>query len=514
MRDVLRRVSAEAIRELAEAYGFDVERDESTALAAAVNERLDDGLDGVYEIPVAESPAEPGARTWEEPSDPYNALSVACHVPPPATHGELLAGTTVGVKDIIAVAGVPMQCGSGVMSGFVPSGDATVTTRLGAAGATITAKTNLDEFAGGGRGRSFRGLIRNPLDEDRIAGGSSGGSAAAVAAGIVDVALGTDTGGSVRKPAAFCGLVGLKPTYGLVPLTGVVENTYTLDHVGPLAPSVEAAAAVLEAIAGKDGRDPASMAAAGRDDYRVGGYVDAVQSPPALGDCRIGVATQGRSDEIDETVARSHRQVLDGLEDAGATLVDVELPYLDQVKHVKNVLSYVELAGFWRDGGTPVRRGGVPNTLDHVGFARRARAANGELNEFYRSRLLTGARLMTAHHGRHYTRALAAKATVRAELTELLADVDAVVTPTVPRPAPLIAAARGSVDYDGVEGEQTYGFGRYTKIANVTGVPAMTVPNEVGQGPAVGLQLLGSPFDERTLLGVGQSVVDALPSDN
>ncbi|AUV80786.1 hypothetical protein C2R22_03220 [Salinigranum rubrum] len=510
MRDLLRRVSGEDVRRLADLYRFDVSRDESTALASAVNDRLDDELDRLYEIPVDDSVANPGERTWREPTDPYNALSVACHVPPTPGHGELLADTTLGLKDLIAVAGVPMQCGSAVMQGFVPSGDATVTARLRAAGATITAKTNLDEFAGGGRGRSFRGLVRNPVDAERIAGGSSGGSAAAVAADIVDAALGTDTGGSIRKPAAFCELVGLKPTYGLVPLTGVVENTYTLDHVGPIASTVEDAATVLEAIAGTDSADPASMAAAGDEQYQTGGYRDAVRSPPPVSDLRLGVATQGLDDDIDETVAARHRHALDELEDAGATLTEVALPFLDQVKHVKNVLSYVELAAYWRDGGAAVRRGGVQNTADHLGFARRARTANGELNEFYRGRLLTGARLATAHDGRHYVRALAARETVREELGARLDGVDAVLTPTVPRLAPLVEDARDSgVDYDGVEGAQ-YGFGRYTKIANVSGAPALTLPNRVDAGPAVGLQLLGSRFDEATLLGVARSVVEAL----
>ena len=511
MRDVLRDVSEREIRRLADAYELDVGASEEATLASAVNDRLDDGLDDLYEVPVADAPDAPGERTWSEPTDPYNALSVACHVPPTPTSSDLLAGTTVGLKDLIAVAGVPMQCASGVMYGFVPSGDATVTTRLRAAGGTITAKTNLDEFAGGGRGQSFRGLVLNPHDEERIAGGSSGGSAAAVAADIVDVALGTDTGGSVRKPASFCGLVGLKPTYGLVPLTGVVENTYTLDHVGPIARTVEDAASVLAAIAGTDERDPASMAAAGADDYRVGDYVDAVRSPPPLSSLRIGVATQGLTDEIDPAIASRHGHAIDELEAAGAHVEECELPYLDQVKHVKNVISYVELAAYWRDGGAPVRRGGVPNTFDQVGFARRARAGNGELNDFYRSRLLAGAWLMTAHDGRHYTRAQAARATIREALAETLSSFDAVVTPTVPRLAPLVAAAEGSTfDYDGLDASSPYGYGRYTKIANVTGVPAVTLPNEAEDGPAVGLQLLGSRFDEETLLGVARRAAETI----
>ena len=514
MRTVLTEVSGEEIRELAQRYGLDVDTAEAASLAAAVTDRLGDGLDDVYEIPVTDGLENGSDRAWEETDDPYNAVAVSCRVPPKPDHTDVLAGRTVGVKDNVAVAGVPMQCSSGVLHGFVPSEDATVAARLREAGGTITAKTNLDEFAGGGRGWSFDGLVGNPRDEERIAGGSSGGSAAAVAADIVDVAVGTDTGGSVRKPAAFCGLVGLKPTYGLVPLTGVVENTYTLDHVGPIARTVEDAARVLSAVAGADRRDPASAAAAGDDAYRVDDYVAAARSPPDPADLRLGVATQGLTDETDDVVAARHRGAVDRLADAGAAVEEVELPHLDVVKHVKNAISYVELAWHWRDGGVPVRRGGGANPFDQLSIRRRFRAGNRELNDFYRSRIFAGAHLMEAHDGRHYARAQAACDVIRADLVETLSGVDAVVTPTVPYLAPeLERVASGGLDYDGLGDEGGHGFGRYTKIANVTGVPAVTVPNDVEAGPAVGTQLLGDPFAEADLLGVAGAVADVLDGD-
>lgn len=395
------------------------------------------------------------------------------------------------------------------MEGYIPSTDATVTERLRRAGAMITAKTTLDEFAGGGRGRTGRGLVTNPRDADRIAGGSSGGSGAAVAAGLVDVALGTDTGGSTRKPAAFCGLVGLKPTYSLVPLTGVIENTYSLDHIETITDDVIDAAAVLEAIAGKDEQDPASMAAAGEDEYRVGGYVDAVADAPDVSDLEIGVATQGITDDIDETVATRHEAAVEELRTAGASIAAVELPYLDQTKQLKNVISYTELAAFWRDRGMPVRRGGAVTPADRTSFSRRAASANLELNDFYRSRLLTGAWLADANDGRHYTRARAAQATVRDALEACLSDHDVLVTPTVPELAPSVEHVEDpKFDYDGLE--SSFGYGRYTKIANVTGAPAVTVPNDVEPGPAVGIQLIGSRFDEATLLGAAEAVFETL----
>lgn len=497
------------IEQLAEKYGFDINRERAAGLVADVGERLSDNLDRIYEIPV-ESSQHCGERSWTESTDKYNALSVECDVAPSADHSGLLEDRTVGIKDIIAVAGIPMQCGSKVMHGFVPSGDAAVTTRLRDAGAIITAKTNLDEFAGGGRGQSFRGTIRNPRDEERIAGGSSGGSAAAVAAELVDIALGTDTGGSIRKPSAFCGVVGLKPTYGLVPLTGVIENTYTLDHVGPIAKDVSNTAHVLEAIAGKDETDVASMAAAGRNDYSVGGYIEATRSAPDLNEVRIGVATQGITDEINDEVSERHRTALESLEDSGATLEEIELPYLDHTKHIKNILSYVELAAYWRARGAPIRRGGIVNTFDQVGFARRNRAANHELNDFYLSRVLAGAQLLEAHDG-FYTRAHAARDVIREELVSELNSVDAIATPTSPFLAPKVNEINDpTFDYDAVNNGSPYGFGRYSKIANVTGVPAITLPNEVLPGAAVGLQLIAAPFEDANLLGVSTAVGEVL----
>lgn len=509
MRDAIRPVTGTEVRELGQKWGIDVSPGEADAMADRVNDRLADDLGAVYDVPVPSGASDPGERPWSEGTDRYNAIRVDCRVPPTADAGDLLDGFTVGLKDLIAVAGVPMRCGSAVMEGFVPATDATVTTRLRDAGATVTAKTTMDEFAGGGRGRTARGLVRNPLDGDRIAGGSSGGSGAAVAAGLVDVALGTDTGGSTRKPAAFCGVVGLKPTYGLVPLSGVIENTYSLDHVGPITRSVSDAARVLEALAGPDATDPASAAAAGEERYRAGGYVEAVGSPPPVDDLRVGVATQGMTDDIEATVAARHRAAVDAIEDAGATLAEIEIPYLDETKHLKNAISYTELAAFWRDGGAPIRRGGSVDPGDRSGFQRRARAATGELNPFYRSRMLAGAHLADAHGARHYVRARAAQATVRDALAAELAHVDVLVTPTVPALAPTVEAVLApDFDYDGLE--SAFGYGRYTKIANVTGVPALTVPNRVEDGPAVGLQLLAPRFDETTLLAAGSRLADVV----
>jgi amidase/aspartyl-tRNA(Asn)/glutamyl-tRNA(Gln) amidotransferase subunit A len=506
MRDTIKGISQREIYELANEFGFAIGPD-TESLVELVNDRLSDGLDDIYEIPIDGTRENLGERTWGDPkTDPYNAVITKCSVPPVEHTTDLLTDITIGLKDNIAVANIPMQAASGVLSGFIPASDAAVTERLRRAGARITAKTTLDEFAAGGRGKTSKGLVKNPRDQNRIAGGTSGGSGAAVAAGIVDAALGTDTGGSLRKPAAFCGIVAIKPTYGLVPLTGIIENTYTIDHVGPAAPTIELTARVLEAIAGKDNRDPASMAAAGSSEWSVGGYVDAVKESPNVEDLHIAVAKQGLTDPIQDKVAKRHSAALDALEYAGATLEERKIPFLDQTKHIKNVLSYVELAAYWRDGSAPVRRGGLVDPNDQAGLADRLHTENEPVNEFFRSRQIAGAHLLKRYGGRHYTQAHAAREVVRDEVIALLEDYDALVTPTVPFFAPELEHVRSpDFDYDGLE-DNSVGYGRYTKIGNITGLPSITVPNDIKEGPGVGFQLIGQPFDDAAILGMSKPV--------
>lgn len=499
MRRTVRQLSEDDLLALAEEWGIDVDEREAAELLPRVNRRLRP-LDEVYEIPL-DPPGTTGDRSWHEPTaetDPYNALVTVCDVGP--TDEGPLTGLEVGLKDNIALAGVPMQCGSAVMEGFVPSEDATVVDRLRAAGATITAKCNLDEFAGGGRGMAADGRISHPSDTDRFPGGSSGGSAAAVLADQVDVALGTDTGGSVRVPAALCGLVGVKPTHGVVPIDGVMENTYSLDHVGVLAGSVDQAAATLDALAGKTERDPASMAAAGHDDYTAGGYAAAAEDPLPPEDLSLVRLTEGFEGSAPGVADRVEGALAD-LSDAGATVTDVSLPASDRVDTIKNCVTYPELAQYWRDGGVPLRRGGG-ESRDQVGFARRAEAANGELNPFYRGRILAGARLLTAHDGRHYSRALAARRQLRERVADALdeAGAAAVVAPTAPIVAPRHEDA-GDLDY-GITGN--------TRIANVTEQPGLTVPCGTVDRLPVGLHLLGRRFDERRLFRVAAGLEVAL----
>ncbi len=495
----MQTVSRDELIELGRRFGIHVGEDEAATIREDVNDLLT-GIDAVDDIPL-DRPEVDGERPWREPTDdPLSAVTVECDVPP--SRSGPLDGLTAGIKDIIAVAGVPMGCSSDVMRGFVPGFDAAAVARLRAGGARVTAMTNADEFAGAGRGTtSARGAVRNPYDPDRTAGGSSGGSAAAVATGRVDVALGTDTGGSVRIPAAFCGIVGLKPTHGLVPLHGVAENSYTQDHVGPMTANVEDAARVLEVLAGKDERDPASMVAAGRNGYTTGGYLEAATDPPDIGDLRIGLISEGMGDGIASPVEAATERALDNIEDAGGAVERVSIEGFEASPQVKNAISLVELAAHWRDGGAPIRRGGIVDEGYQISLARRGRQASGELNPYYRAKALAGARLIDAHDARHYTRAQAVRETVRAAFDDAFETFDALALPTMPDVAPPVQDAD----------DPGFIFGQNTRIADVTRLPAISLPNGAHDGLPIGLQLMGAGFDEATLVGVGVTVEELLP---
>ncbi len=490
-------------------------RDELTALAdefgvglpdaqvETVRAQVNDFLAPLSDLTTLPTPADSrpagGERSWHAPeTNPYGAVAHWCDVP--AAGDGPLSGTAVGVKDVVAVAGVPMECGSDVMRGHVPGVDAVAVERLRAAGADVVATLACDEFAGSARGTTGAdGPVLNPHDTARTAGGSSGGSAVAVATGDVDAALGSDTGGSVRIPAAFCGVVGLKPTHGLVPLAGVVENTYTQDHLGPLADSVRGCARLLDAVAGPTPADPASAVAAARDDYRVGGYVEAVDDPPEAADLTLAVVEAGTSDEVRPDVVARTAAAVDRLETAGVAVERVVVDHYDRTPAIKNLLSLTELAAHWRAGGAPYRRGGVVDPAHVEALTARTRAYGDRLGPYYRSKLLAGARLIQRGGGL-YAHAQAAREAVRESFADALAGVDALVTPTVPDVAPRLPDTA----------DPGFDYAYATRPADVTRQPAVTLPNGTVDGLPVGLQLQAGTFEETHLLGVAARVERAL----
>jgi len=498
-------VSAKEIEELGEVFDITVTSDEIDWVTDYVNSGLS-GLDDVDKLSVSES-SDLDARSWSDPvNDPYNALNVTCDVPPADDHSGLLDGLTIGLKDNIMVANVPMSGASKVLQGFVPSADAVLVERLRKTGGHITAKTNLMEFAAGRENTELTPtkLTRNPHNKAYWAGGSSGGSATAVSRGTVDVALGTDTGGSIRAPAAYCGIVGLKPTYGLVPLHGVIENTYSQDHVGPMTNTVEEAARVLTAIAGKSRYDPSSLQAAALDEYRIGGYLEAVQEPIGPDELTVGILKDGlEAPDVSSGIKAQTKQAIDTLSDECVTFETVSIEHFEYERPVKNIVSQVELADHWRSGGAAYRRspGESVDEKYQSSFASRIKSLNETLGVGYKSRLLIGAYVISEENGRLYTRAQAARDLIRAEYDSALSNVDVLVSPTRPVTAP--RADEGKVG-------QNVDTSINTRGANVTRLPAITLPNGFVNGLPAGLQLIGPAFREDTLLSAAQCVESLL----
>ncbi len=403
-----------------------------------------------------------------------------------------LAGRTVAVKDNISTAGVRTTCGSAMLADYVPPYDATVVDRLRDAGATIVGKANMDEFGMGTTTEtSHFGATRNPVDVDRVAGGSSGGSAAAVAADDVDLALGTDTGGSIRCPAAFCGVVGIKPTYGLVSRYGLVAYANSLEQIGPIAPTVSAAAELLEVIAGPDPNDATT-----RDEGSAVSYADAADG--AVEGLGVGIPTElvegvdaGVKDRFDAAVA--------DLESQGAMTREVSLPSIEPALAAYYVIAMSEassnLARY--DGVRYGVSGGYDGNWNDA-FARSREAGFGD--EVKRRILLGTYALSAGYHDKYYAKAQDARAWLKREFDEAFETVDVLASPTMPVPPFELGE---SLD----DPLQMYLADANTIPVNLANLPAISVPaGETDDGLPVGLQLIGGKFDERTIIRAGSAL--------
>jgi len=402
-----------------------------------------------------------------------------------------LAGRTVAVKDNISTEGIRTTCGSAMLDGYVPPYDATVVERLKNAGATLVGKTNMDEFGMGTTTEtSAFGPTKNPVDQSRVPGGSSGGSAAAVAAGEADVALGSDTGGSVRCPAAFCGVVGIKPTYGLVSRYGLVAYANSLEQIGPFARTVEGAAEVLEVIAGPDDRDATTREAGADADYAsaADGDVDGLT---------IGVPSE-LIEGADDRVVETFEAALADLEAQGAETHEVSLPSVERAVQAYYVIAMSEassnLARF--DG---VRYG--PET-EHEGnwneaFARVREEGFGD--EVKRRILLGTYALSAGYHDKYYAKAQDARAWLKQDFDEALAEADVLASPTMP----VLPFELGESLDDPL---QMYLADANTVPVNLANLPAISVPAGEADGLPVGLQLIGGAFDERTIIRAASAV--------
>jgi aspartyl-tRNA(Asn)/glutamyl-tRNA(Gln) amidotransferase subunit A len=393
-----------------------------------------------------------------------------------------LAGKTVAVKDNISTAGVRTTCGSAMLAEYVPPYDATVVERLTEAGATIPGKTNMDEFGMGTTTEtSAFGPVENPAAEGYVPGGSSGGSAAVVAAGDADMALGSDTGGSVRCPAAFCGVVGIKPTYGLVSRYGLVAYANSLEQIGPIAPTVEDAAQLLEVIAGPDERDATT-----RDAREAGGSYDFTGA--ADGDVdgmEIGVPTE-LVEGADPTVVEQFWAAIDDLEAAGATYHEVDLPSLEHAVEAYYVIAMSEassnLARF--DGVRYGVSGGYDGDWNEAFATAREEGFGPEVKR----RILLGTFALSAgYQDKYYRKAQDAEA-------------DVLASPTMPVPP----FERGESLDDPL---QMYLADANTTPVNLANLPAISVPaGETDDGRPVGLQLIGPAFGERAIVRAGSAL--------
>jgi aspartyl-tRNA(Asn)/glutamyl-tRNA(Gln) amidotransferase subunit A len=401
------------------------------------------------------------------------------------------AGIPVAIKDNIVVQGMPLTCASRILDGYVSPYDATVVERLKRSGMIVLGKTNMDEFGmGSSSENSAFGPVRHPADPDKVAGGSSGGSAAVVSAGMVPLALGSDTGGSVRQPAAFCGLVGLKPTYGRVSRYGLVAFASSLDHIGTITRDVRDASILLLAIAGPDLKDSTSQAIevpdfVGSLNQRVSGWA-------------IGVIEESLAESLAPEVREGVERVLDAARALGMAVRTVPLPFLPFTLPAYYMLCTAEassnLARY--DGIRYGRREGNGSNLEELYTQTRSRGFGREVKR----RILLGTYVLSrGYYKAYYEMALRARAHFTREIRRIFGEVDLLMAPS----APTTAFGIGEKMADPVE---MYRSDVYTGLANLTGIPAISIPCGRGEGLPVGVQLMARPFDESRMISAAHAL--------
>jgi aspartyl-tRNA(Asn)/glutamyl-tRNA(Gln) amidotransferase subunit A len=407
----------------------------------------------------------------------------------------VLGGVPIAIKDVMSTRGVRTTAGSKILANYVPAYDCTAVERLERAGAMVLGKTNCDEFAmGSSNENSAYGPVRNPRDPQRVPGGSSGGSAACVAAGTAVAALGSDTGGSIRQPAAFCGVVGLMPTYGRVSRYGLIAFASSLDHIGPLTKSVKDAAILLQQIAGRDPLDTTTV------DVPVPDFVSEIERPVTR--LRIGVPQEYFGEGLDPEVRKAVEGGIQLLAKAGCEAVPVSLPHTAYAIPTYYVVATAEassnLARY--DGVRYGYRSPKARTLSEM--YRRSRD-EGFGTEVKRRIMLGTYALSAGYYDAYYLKAQKVRTLLARDFQQVFEKVDAVVTPTTPTPAFKL-------------GEKTddplamYLADIYTVTADLTGIPGISVPcGRSTSGLPIGMQILGKHFDEGTILRLGHALEHA-----
>jgi aspartyl-tRNA(Asn)/glutamyl-tRNA(Gln) amidotransferase subunit A len=403
-----------------------------------------------------------------------------------------LAGVPVAIKDVMVTKGLRTTAGSKILDKFIPPYDCTAVARLEAAGAVVLGKTNCDEFAmGSSNENSAYGAVRNPHDKSRVPGGSSGGSAAAVAAGMAVAALGSDTGGSIRQPASLCGVVGLMPTYGRVSRYGLIAFASSLDHIGPLTKTVQDAAIMLSVIAGHDPMDSTSA------QVPVPDYEQELNRP--VKGLKIGIAKEYFGEGLDAEVGAAVEAAIAHLEKQGVEVVPISLPHTKYAVPTYYVIATAEasanLARY--DGVRYGYRSAGPRALSDMYRRSRDEGFGPEVKR----RIMLGTYALSAgYYDAYYLKAQRVRTLLARDFEAAFQKVDAIVTPTAPTPAFKL-------------GEKTddplamYLADIYTVTGDLVGVPGISVPcGKTRAGLPIGLQVLGRHFDEGTVLRVARAV--------
>jgi aspartyl-tRNA(Asn)/glutamyl-tRNA(Gln) amidotransferase subunit A len=396
-----------------------------------------------------------------------------------------LLGLPIALKDVLTTAGVETTCASRILQGFIPPYDATAVTRLKTAGAVMLGKTNMDEFAmGSSNEHSAYKPVRNPWDLDKVPGGSSGGSAAAVAADECLAALGSDTGGSVRQPAALCGCVGLKPTYGRISRFGLIAFASSLDQIGVLTKDVTDTALLLSALAGHDPRDSTSA------EEPVPNYAGELSRN--IGGLRIGVAPEYFGEGLDPRVGDSVRAAIDSLLTAGATQHEITLPHTEYALPTYYVIAPSEAsANLARYNG--VKYGlSDPQATDVDEMMARIRA-QGFGSEVKRRIMIGTFALSSGYYDAYYVRAQKVRTLIKSDFETAFKDVDVIAAPVVPTPAFDLGAKLDNP-------VAMYQSDIMTLPASLAGLPCLSIPCGFVDGLPVGLQLIAPPFAESRLL--------------
>jgi aspartyl-tRNA(Asn)/glutamyl-tRNA(Gln) amidotransferase subunit A len=426
------------------------------------------------------------------------AMAKAAQMDAMAAKGEKLpplGGVPVGIKDVMVTKGVRSTAGSKILGNYIPPYDCTAVARLEAAGAVVLGKLNCDEFAmGSSNENSAWKPVHNPRDLSRVPGGSSGGSAAAVAADMAVVALGSDTGGSIRQPASFCGVVGMLPTYGRVSRYGLIAFASSLDHIGPLAKTVKDAAIVLRTIAGRDPMDSTSA------DVPVPDYVADLEKPVRA--LRLGIAQEYMGEGLDSEVRKATEAGIQKLAKAGCEIVEVSLPHTKYAIPTYYIVATAEassnLARF--DGVRYGYRAKDAHTLSEMYRRSRDQGFGAEVKR----RIMLGTYALSAgYYDAYYLKAQKVRTLLTRDFEEAFKKVDAIVAPVSPTPAFKLGE---KVD----DPLAMYLADIYTVTADLAGIPGISVPcGETKEKLPIGLQILGRHFDESTLLRVAHAVEQA-----